>query len=78
VYKEGSKHICVGAVAGKIYKELLPQLKTNRSGLSPEKAKNIARTIYAVKVKHPLTGEVTDTTVINSRELQGLAKLFNF
>lgn len=71
-------HICIAFVAYKIYKELERQLKTKGSDLSPEKAIDIAKTIYAVKVKHPLTSEITYTTVINSKEQQNLTKLFNF
>ena len=71
-------HICIAFVAYKIYKELERQLKAKGSELSPEKAIDIAKTIYAVKVKHPVTSEITYTTVINSEEQQNLAKLFNF
>lgn len=71
-------HICIAFVAYKLYKELERQLKTKGSDLSPEKAIDIAKTIYAVKVKHPITNEITYTTVINSDEQQELAKLFDF
>ncbi|TXD80463.1 IS1634 family transposase [Subsaximicrobium wynnwilliamsii] len=71
-------HICIAFVAYKIYKELERQLKTKGSTLSPEKAIDIAKTIYAVKVKHPVTKEITYTTIINSEQQQNLAKLFDF
>lgn len=71
-------HICIAFVAYKIYKELERQLKMKESNLSPEKAIDIAKTIYAVKVKHPVTSEITYTTIINSEEQQNLAKLFDF
>jgi transposase len=70
--------ICIAFVAYKIYKELERQLKTKGSTLSPEKAIDIAKTIYAVKVKHPVTKEITYTTIINSEQQQNLAKLFDF
>lgn len=71
-------HICIAFVAYKIYKELERQLKAKESDLSPEKAIDIAKTIYAVKIKHPITNEITYTTVIKSEEQQNLAKLFSF
>ncbi len=71
-------HICIAFAAYKIYKELERQLKSKESDLSPEKAIDIAKTIYAVKLKHPVTNEITYTTVIKSEEQQYLAKLLNF
>lgn len=71
-------HICIAFVAYKIYKELERQLKDKRSALSPEKAIDIAKTIYAVKVKHPVTSEVTYMTHIKTEEQKILAQLFNF
>jgi transposase len=70
-------HICIAFVAYKIYKELERQLKTKESTLSPEKAIDIAKTIYAVKVKHPVTNQITYTTIINSEQQQNLAKMFD-
>ena len=71
-------HICISFVAYKIYKELERQLKDKKSILSPEKAIDIAKTIYAVKIKHPITNEVTYITHIKTDEQKNLAKLFGF
>jgi transposase len=71
-------HICIAFVAYKIYKELERQLKNKQAALSPEKAIDIAKTIYAVKIKHPVTNEVTYMTHIKSEEQKNLSKLFNF
>jgi len=71
-------HICIAFVAYKVYKELERQLNQKQSGLSPEKAIDIAKTIYALKVRHPLTNEVTYTTHIKSKEQVKLANLFGF
>lgn len=71
-------HICIAFVAYKLYKELERQLKKKKSILSPEKAINIAKTIYAVKIKHPITKEITYLTHIKNEEQKNLAKLFNF
>jgi transposase len=71
-------HICIAFVAYKIYKELERQLKERKSTLSPEKAIDIAKTIYAVKVKHPITKEVTYITHIKTDEQKNLAQIFGF
>jgi transposase len=71
-------HICIAFVAYKVYKELERQLRQKQSTLSPEKAIDIAKTIYAVKVKHPVTSEVTYMTHIKTNEQKNLAKLFDF
>ncbi len=71
-------HICIAFVAYKIYKELERQLKEKQAGLSPEKAIAIAKTIYAVKIVHPVSQEVFYTTIIKSEEQKKLANLFRF
>lgn len=71
-------HICIAFVAYKVYKELERQLKEKQSSLSPEKAIDIAKTIYAVKLRHPVTNEVTYTTHIKSEQQVELAELFGF
>lgn len=69
-------HICISFVSYKIYKELERQLKEKQSSLSPEKAIEIARTIYQVKAKTS-DGEIAHILLI-SEEQQNLAQLFNF
>lgn len=71
-------HICIAFVAYKIYKELERQLKEKGADWSPEKAIDIAKTIYAVKVKTPLNKEEIQQTLILDEEQKKLAKLFNF
>jgi transposase len=71
-------HICIEFVAYKVYKELERLLKLKNSELSPEKAINIAKTIYSVKIKHPITNDITFSTIINTEEQKYLAKLFGF
>lgn len=71
-------HICIAFVAYKVYKELERQLKEKQSTLSPQKAIEIAKTIYAVKVKHPITKEITYTLHIKTEEQKSIAKLFDF
>ncbi|MCD6597632.1 MAG: IS1634 family transposase [Bacteroidales bacterium] len=69
-------HICISFVAYKIYKELERQLKEKQSTLSPEKAIEIAKTIYQVKAQ-TVNREVSHIMLIN-KEQKDLAQLFNF
>ena len=71
-------HICIAFTAYKVYKELERQLKQKESKLSPEKAIDIAKTIYAVKIVHPITKCITYSTIIKTGEQLNLAKLFDF
>ncbi len=70
-------HICIAFVAYKIYKELERQLKEKKSHLSPEKAIQIAKTIYAVKIATPLNKTTLTKTLILTKEQEELKKLFN-
>lgn len=69
-------HICISFVAYKIYKELERQLAQKNTSLSPEKAIDIAKTIYQIKAKSS-NGDVTHMLLL-SDEQKNLARLFNF
>lgn len=71
-------HICIAFVAYKIYKELERQLKAHQSKLSPEKVIEIAKTIYKVIARKPITKEIYEKVLIKSPEQVEIAKLFNF
>ena len=71
-------HICIAFVAYKVYKELERQLKQREAKLRPEKAIDIAKTIYAVKIVHPITQNITYSTIIKTEEQVWLAKIFDF
>lgn len=71
-------HICIAFTAYKVYKELERQLKQKEPKLSPEKAIDIAKTIYAVKIVHPITKNITYSTIIKTEEQVKLAKMFDF
>jgi transposase len=71
-------HICIAFVAYKIYKELERQLKEKQSSLSPEQAIDIAKTIFALKIRHPVSKEVFYKTLFITEEHRLLAKLFEF
>lgn len=71
-------HICIAFVACKIYKELERQLKEKKSPLSPEKAIEIAKTIYTIKLETSANMEMIEKTLILTQEQRNLAQLFNF
>lgn len=69
-------HICISFVAYKVYKELERQLKEKQSKFSPEKAIEIAKTIYQVKARTQ-KGEIAHTILITD-EQKLIAQLFEF
>lgn len=69
-------HICISFVAYKVYKELERLLKEMQSPVSPEKAIDIAKTIYRVKAKTK-TREISHIMLITD-EQKYLAQLFKF
>jgi len=71
-------HICIAFVAYKVYKELERQLKEKRAGLSPEKAIEIAKTIYRVTVQTPKHKHRVGKTILITDEQKNLANLFDF
>lgn len=71
-------HICISFVAYKIYKELERQLKVKKSELSPEKAIEIAKTIFEIKLQTPNSKEVIKKILILTDEQRNLANLFHF
>jgi len=65
-------------MAYKIYKELERQLKQKQSNLSPDQAIDIAKTIFAIKVRHPKSSDIIYRTLLITEEQRRLAKLFDF
>jgi transposase len=70
-------HICITFVAYKIFKELERQLKAKGATLSPEKAIEIAKTIYTIKVETP-ANKLLEKTLLLSEEQKYLDDLFHF
>jgi hypothetical protein len=54
------------------------QLNEKKAGLSPEKAIEIAKTIYSVKVVTPKQKHRLQKTILLTEEHEYLAKLFGF
>ena len=71
-------HICIAFVAYKIYKELERQLKNLNSDLSPEKAIEIAKSIYSITAQKPISKDVITRILYKTEEQKKLANLFNF
>lgn len=69
-------HICLAFAAYKIYKELERQHKEKQLTLSPEKAIEIAKTIYSIKAIKPNPKEVFEKTLLLNDEQQNLISLF--
>lgn len=69
-------HICLAFVAYKIYKELERQLKEKQSTLSPEKAIEIAKTIYSIKALKPKSKQIFEKTLLLNDEQRNLIALF--
>jgi transposase len=69
-------HICIAFVAYKVYKELERQLKAKGSHLSPERAIEIAKTIYQITIRTPLNKEKITRTLILNNQQEYLVNLF--
>lgn len=70
-------HICIAFCAYKIYKELDRQLKLLNASLSPEKAIDIAKTIYRITIQTNLSNTKHSRLFIDKDEQDQLIKLFN-
>lgn len=68
-------HICLSFVAYKVYKELERQLDEKKAGMSPEKAIDIAKTIYKIKVETTPT-ETIEKVILIKEEQKMLVQLF--
>lgn len=76
--KRIESHITINFVAYKVYKELERQLKLKASNMSPEKAIDIAKTIYAIQIYDPTNGQTFKETLLLNDEQKFLAQLFDF
>jgi len=70
-------HICIAFCAYKIYKELERQLKIKKTALSPEKAIDIAKTIYRITIQTNLSNTLHSRLFIDKDEQKNLLELFN-
>lgn len=70
-------HIIICFTAYKIYKELERILEIKGAKLSPEKAIEIAKTIYSIKIRIPESNEYIEKTLFLTDEQRYLANLFD-
>lgn len=70
-------HICIAFCAYKIYKELERQLREKNAGLSPEKAIDIAKTIFKVTIMTPYSKMRHERLHIPNEEQKILMNLFD-
>lgn len=70
-------HICIAFCAYKVYKELERQLKIKTANMSPEKAIDIAKTIYRITIQTNLSNALHSRLYIDKDEQKCLLKLFN-
>ena len=59
-------------------KELERQFVAKKSNLSPEKAFEIAKTIYSIKIKTPNINEVVTKTILLTNDQKMLVNPFDF
>lgn len=76
--KRIESHITINFVAYKVYKELERQLKLKTANMSPERAIDIAKTIYAIQISDPTNGQTFKETLLLNEEQKYLAQLFGF
>ena len=70
-------HICIAFCAYKIYKELERQLKLKKAVMSPEKAIEIAKTIYSITIQTTLSKTMYSRLFIDKEEQKNLLELFD-
>jgi len=69
-------HICIAFCAYKIYKELDRQLKIKHAEMSPEKAIDIAKTIYRITIQTNLSNTMHSRLHLDKEEQRHLLSLF--
>ncbi len=69
-------HICIAFCAYKIYKELDRQLKIKNAEMSPEKAIDIAKTIYRITIQTNLSHTMHSRLFLDKDEQRRLLSLF--
>lgn len=70
-------HICISFAAYKVYKELERQLYIKKANMSAEKAIDIAKTIFSIKVNLENSNQTIEKIIITRDEQKVLAQLFN-
>ncbi len=70
-------HICIAFCAYKVYKELERQLSIKKASISPEKAIDIAKTIYQITIQTNLSNTLHSRLYVDKEEQKYLLNLFS-
>jgi transposase len=70
-------HLLIAFCSYKLYKEFERQLNEKQTGLSPEKALDILKSIYGVKTTLPVSNKTVEIVMANTREQKELLSVFN-
>jgi transposase len=70
-------HVCICFVAYKVYRELERILKSAGMNLSVDKVLNIAKTITALKIKLPASGQTLIKTMLITARHKSINRLFD-
>ena len=70
-------HLLIAFCSYKLYKELERQLMEKQTGLSPEKALDILKSIYGVKTILPVSHKTIEIIMANTNEQKELLSAFN-
>ncbi|WP_255518133.1 IS1634 family transposase [Fulvivirga sp. M361] len=70
-------HLIIAFCAYKVYKELERQLKERHSDLTPEKAIELMKTIYSLKIQLPKSNRNRNIIFCDDQKQQQLLQLFN-
>jgi len=70
-------HLLISFCSYKVYKELERQLKEKQTGLSPEKALDILKSIYGVKTILPVSNKPVEIIMAKTQEQMALLSEFN-
>jgi transposase len=70
-------HLLIAFCSYKLYKEFERQLNEKNTGLSPEKALDILKSIYGVKTTLPVSNKTIEIIMANTKEQKKLLSDFN-
>ncbi len=69
-------HICISFCAYKIYKELRRQLEKKQPTFTVEKAIEITKSIFAINLSNPASGETSKIPIIKPEEQKRILEIF--
>ncbi len=70
-------HLLIAFCSYKLYKEFERQLVEKHTGLTPEKALDILKSIYGIKTILPVSNRTVEIVMANTKEQKELLSAFN-